>query len=198
MTGWRAHRLWVMLLALAILMAAVKAPLLGAAQTEAEQKLAALRTETDQATNALQQFSDDLTAIDKMKKIMDRREAELFLAPVDRLRAAAILEHRAAEARLSHFTYNILPEQKIRVDTIGAGPQELATSKMTLAADVPTDINASIFIDALRRTLPGRITLRTFSLQRINAPLSDRNLHMTADIEWLSNGGTKNLAEKNP
>ncbi|MDR3423471.1 MAG: hypothetical protein P4M13_00115 [Alphaproteobacteria bacterium] len=199
MIDWRKHRVWIGLLSLALVIEAGKAPVLGMAQQKAAQKLAALRAENDKTAAALRQFQDDLATAEKMKTEIDASETEKFLAPVDRLRVAEILEHRAAEARLSHFIYSFAPEQKTLIVTVDAGKQELATSKVTLAADAPTDTDVWVFLDAVRRTLPGRFALREFSLQRMgdaNAPVAAANVHVTAKGDWLSNGASRNLAEE--
>jgi hypothetical protein len=172
-------------------------PVLGIAQQKASQKLAVLREDCDKTNKALSQLKEDIAATENLKTKIDESEIEKFLAPVDRLRAAQIMEHRAEEAHLTQFAYTLSPEQKTLVDTVGAGQQELATSKLTLTADVPTDTDAYLFFDCLRRTLPGRLVLHQLSLQRIgaaDAPISAANLHMTASADWLSNGAVQNLA----
>lgn len=199
MIDWRPHRVWIGLLALAIIIGFSQAPVLGLAQLKAEQKRTALHNENNRTTQALAQLQEDIAAAEKMKNEIAVDEAEKFLAPVDRLRTAQILEHRAAEARLTHFTYTLSPEEATQVETIGSGKQQLATSKFSLSADAPTDTDTYVFLDAIIKTLPGRVTLRQMSLQRIgvpDAPISEANLHLTASGEWLSNGASRNLAEK--
>jgi hypothetical protein len=198
MIDWYPHRGWIGVLTLAVIIGICNAPVLGLAQQRAGQKLAGLRAENAQTSQALRQLQDDIEAANKMKTEMDINEAESLLAPVDRLRAAQILEHRAAESRLIHFTYTLSPEEKVQIETADAGKQELATSKWTLAADAPTDTDAYAFIDAIIRTLPGRVTLHQISLQRTgaeNAVISAANLHLTASGDWLSNGANPHLAQ---
>jgi hypothetical protein len=75
----------------------------------------------------------------------------------------------------------------------------MATSKWTLAADAPTDTDAYVFLDAISRTLPGRVALRRMSVQRIggkDVAVSEANVHLAANGEWLSNGASRNLAEE--
>jgi hypothetical protein len=197
-TDWRAHKLWIALLALAIMIGLGNAPVLGLAQRKAEQKLAFLQDENDKTAKALHQLQQDIADAAKMKTEIDAGETEKFLAPVDRLRVAQILEHRATESHLTNFSYILSPEEKTQVETAGSGKQDLATSKITLAADAPTDIDTYAFLDAISRTLPGHFTLRQMSLHRIGAAdtaLSEANLHLTANGEWLSNGASRDLAE---
>jgi hypothetical protein len=195
------HRVWIALLALALIIAAGNAPLIGIAQKKTSDRLAALRAEADKSANTLRQLREDIATTERLKNQIGETEAEKSLAPVDRLRAAQILERRAAESRLTHFTYTLSPERKTPVDTVGAGTQTLATSQLTLMADAPTDIDAYIFIDAVRRALPGRLTLRQFTLTRIgaaDAPIAAANLRLNATAEWLSNGAAQNPAEETP
>jgi hypothetical protein len=201
MSDWQQHRKWIVLLSVAFILAAIKAPLLDGAQREAARKLDAMHAQKEKTDAALAQFQSDLAEIDKMKDVIDDREIEKFMMPVDRLRAAQILEHRAHEARLSHFTYNMSPEEKTNIDTVSAGKQEMAISKITFAADAPTDNNIYAFFDAVRRTLPGRIALHDMIIARIDSadkPIKAANLRMTASADWLSNGSAKNLVEETP
>lgn len=198
MIDWRTHRGWIGMLGLALIIGAGNEPVLGMAQQKAAQRLAGLRADYSKTAAALKQLQDDVAATESLKTKIDEAEVEKSLAPVDRLRAAQILERRAAEVHLTHFSYTLSPEERTAVETVGAGRQELTVSKLTLAADAPTDTDAFMFFDAVRRTLPGRLVLRQVSLQRIGAadtPVSDANLHATASGDWLSNGASPNLAE---
>ena len=199
MIDFRPHRVWIGIMALAVLIGAGNAPVIGIAEQKAEQKRAALQVENEKALDTLRQMREDILAVEKMKTVIDDAAAKEFLAPVDRLRAAQILERRAAESGLTHFTYTLFPEEKTSLDTSSAGKQELATSKWTLAADAPTDLDAYVFLDAIGRTLPGHITLRQITLQRIgakDAPITEANVHLAASGEWLSNGAVPNPVEE--
>ncbi|MFA4993912.1 MAG: hypothetical protein WC521_01210 [Bdellovibrionales bacterium] len=199
MIDFRPHRVWIGLLVLAVLLGAGNAPFLGIAQQKAEAKRAKLQKENKETISALQQLREDITTAEKMKTEIDETLANKFLAPVDRLRSAQILERRAAESGLTHFSYTLSPEEKTFVDTLGVGKQALAVSQWSITADAPTDVDAFAFLEALRRTLPGRVTLHRMSLQRTgrkDAPISGANIRLTASGEWLSNGASFNIAEK--
>ena len=147
MIDWKAHRVWLALIALAAIIGAAGTPLLGLSQQKVTQKLASLREADIKNDQALRQLEDDITATEKLKSQIKPSDVAKSLPPVDRLRIAEILEHRAAESHLTHFTYTLSPEEKTAIDTIGPG-------KQTLAADAPTDTEATQFIKSLRRSLP--------------------------------------------
>jgi hypothetical protein len=198
MIDFRSHRVWMWMLVLAVVIGAGGSPALNLARQKAEQTRISLLKENEKSEQALRQLRDDIAAAEKMKTVIDDDAAKKSLAAVDRLRAAQILEQRAAEANLTRFAYTVSPEEKTFIDTVGAGRQELATSKWTVTADAPTDIDVFVFLDAISHTLPGRVTLRALSIQRIGeneALISDANVHLTANGEWLSNGASRNLAE---
>jgi hypothetical protein len=201
MIDLRPHRLWLGLLALALATGFGSAPAIGIIQNRQQAKLLNLRADYDRTHHELEQLRADIAATDKLKSQIGTAEAEKSLAPVDRLRVAQTLERRAAESHLENFSYTLSPERKTPVETVGAGRQDLATSQLTLTANVPTDIDGYIFFDTLRRSLPGRLTLREISLERIaavDAPLSSANLKLSVSGEWLSNGASQNLAEQAP
>ena len=194
----KPHRLWMGILALAVVIGAGHAPFIDAARQREETKLATMRAEQQKTMTALNQLRDDIAATEKLKTKIDAAEAEQYMKPVNRLRTAKLLERRAAEARLSRFSYILSPESKTPVETIAAGTQNLASSQLSLTAETATDIDAYIFLDSLRRTLPGRFSLRQFSLERMaapDAPIAATNLRLIAKGEWLSNGAAENLAE---
>ncbi|MGB9152743.1 MAG: hypothetical protein WCD70_06615 [Alphaproteobacteria bacterium] len=198
MIDWRPHRIWIGLLIVAFIVGAGNAPVLGIAQQNEKQRLASLLADYNKTADELHQLQDDIAATENLKTKIDEADVDKSLAPVDRLRVAQIIERRAAETHLTHFTYTLSPEQKTPIDTVDAGKQELATSTLALTADAPTDTDAYLFFDSLRRTLPGRLSVRQLSLQRIgaaDAPVSDANLHLTASGDWLSNGASQSLAE---
>ena len=199
MIDWRAHRLWIGILCLALVIAAANAPLLGAAQEQETRKLAVLRQEYEKTAKALRQLQEDIAATEKLKTQIEDKEVEKSLSSTNRLEAARILERRAAESHLTHLVYTFSPEEKTAIDTPGSGTQTLATSRMTLTADAPTDVEIYLFFDSLRHSLPGRVTLRALSLHRIGAedtPITASNLHLSAQAVWLSNGASPNLLEE--
>jgi hypothetical protein len=99
----RPHKVWMCLLALAFVVGAGNAPFLGLAEEKAEHKRIELQKENEKTAEALRQLREDIADAEKMKTEIDGDAATRYLAPVDRLRAAQILEHRAAEAHLTHF-----------------------------------------------------------------------------------------------
>ena len=196
MINWKIHRIWVGGLILASLIAVAGTPLLGMSQQKLERKLVTLRETTEKTEQAARQLQEDIAATQKLKTKIKANEVEQSLAPVDRLRVAQIVEHRAMESHLTHFTYVFSPEEKTVIDTVGEGKQMLATSKLSLAADAPTDTEAYQFLEALRQSLPGRLTWRDMTMQRLgtpSAPMTDGNIHLTARGEWLSNGASADL-----
>ncbi|MFA5041241.1 MAG: hypothetical protein WC464_06385 [Bdellovibrionales bacterium] len=195
---FRSHKGWIGLMVLAILVGAGNAPLLGAAEKKAAQKLVSLKKENEKAVAALRQMEEDLATVEKMKTVIDDNAAKKYLAPVDRLDAAQILERRAAEAGLTRFTYTLSPEKKASFDMVGISKHDLATSQWTVTADAPSDVDVYAFLDAISHTLPGRITVHQISLQRITEegdPISFANIRFAANGEWLSNGASPNPAE---
>ena len=145
MIDWKAQRLWIGGIVLAVIISAISAPLFEASQQKGTQRLKDLRKRTEQADLALHQLTEDIAATEKLKTKIKADDVAKALPPVDRLRVAEILEHRAAESHLIHFTYTLSPEEKTVVDTIGAGKQTLANSKLSLSADAPTDTEAYQF-----------------------------------------------------
>ncbi len=201
MSKFKRHRLWLFLLALALLIGATAQPLLTFAQQEAASKRAHLRTEILKNRQALSQLQEDIAATEKLKRQITDKEAEDALPPVDRLRVAQSLERRAVEAHLTHLIYTIAPEEKVVIDTPSAEKQNLACSKITLNADAPTDKDAYRFLDSVRHTLPGRVTFQTLSVTRLptaEGSVTASNVHLTAEGNWLSNGANPHLEEKRP
>ncbi|MDR3450688.1 MAG: hypothetical protein P4M15_13260 [Alphaproteobacteria bacterium] len=201
MINWKPHRLWAGILGAAILIGLFNGPVLGAAQKKARADLASLQREHAKAALAVKQLREDIAETESLKNQIGATSVEKFLAPANRLRVAQIMERRASEARLSHFSYTLAPEQKIQMDTLGSGKQMLARSKITLTADAPTDNDAYLFVDNLRRALPGQFQVRSFSLQRIgpqDAPVGVANLRLAASGDWLSNGASRKWAGDEP
>jgi hypothetical protein len=195
MTDWAAHRLWLSLLAIAVIIGAANAPLIGMATRAERTKLENLRSQSQKETDALRQLQDDLDATENLKTQIDDSDADRSLQSVNRLRVAKMLETRAAESRLTSFTYSLSPEKPTEFDTIGAGKQTLATSDVAMTADAPTDIDVYRFVENIRLSLPGRLALRHLSMERAaqpNAPIAATNLHVKIDAEWLSNGAAPN------
>ncbi|MDE2029939.1 MAG: hypothetical protein KGI97_05165 [Alphaproteobacteria bacterium] len=200
MTDLRPHRVWIGLLLLALVITVAQAPLLDAAQRKAAVRLDMLRAQAQKAEDGLRQFRADIALTKRLKDRISAKEAERSLAPIDRLHAAKILERRAAETHLSDFAYTLSPEKNTVIDSSGAGKQTLAASHLSLSAKAPADTDAYLFLDDLRRTLPGRLTLQKISLKRIHspgAPVRAENLIFKAEGIWLSNGAPKLFAANN-
>ncbi len=198
MIDLRPHKKWMGVWAVSLLLGAASTPLLGVALHKAEQRRTALLQQKEKALNDIQQLNEDTAAAEKMKNEIDAVEARKYLAPADRLQAANILESRAAEARLTNLAYTFSPEEKVIVDTVGAGKQQLAKSKWCVTADAPSDIDVYNFLDALQQTLPGRLTLSQISIERIGEKeaISNANVRLTVSGEWLSNGASQTFAEQ--
>ena len=201
MIDWKAQRLWIGGIVLAVIIGVVSAPLLDASQKKEAQRLEELRKRTETDDLALRQLNEDIAATEKLKTQLKAADVAKAMPPVDRLRVAEILERHAAESHLTHFIYTLSPEEKTVVDTIGAGKQTLASSKLSLSADAPTDTDAYQFIETLRRAFPGRLAFQDVSVQRIGAEattISNANIHLTASGDWLSNGANPVLTGKTP
>jgi len=196
------HRKWLALLIAALFLMTASSPGLRLLRAEATQHLADMRAAQGKTRQALHQLQDDIESVKKLEGQMDPAEAEKFLAPVDRMAAANALQQNAANMRLSHFTYNLSPEQKIKIDAPEAGPQELSLSTLTLSGDAPLDTDIYAFIDGLHHLLPGRVRLQQLSLERTDKAdphLTARNMHFEATLEWLSNHSkTMDIAVKEP
>ncbi len=191
------HRYWLGLLAFAFVLTVASPPFLRMLTDEAIQNLSQVKAERMQAQQALHQMEGDFATVQGPESNMSAVEAEQFLAPVDRLRVATILEHAADEALVGHFTYTLSPEQKTTISGPEGTPQELAVSTITVGGDVPSDIYMYNFVEGMRRLLPGRLRVQQVSLERSgkeDAPLDAYNLRFTATLEWLSNGTTKDMA----
>lgn len=195
----KPHRRWLGFFFAALFLSLFGTSLLGLAQRKAEEKRLALHRENEKAQADLAQLRDDLATVEKMQSEIDQKTAQRYIAPVDRLRAMETLERRAAEALLSHFFSKISPEEKVVVDTVSAGKQNLARSQWNVTAEAPADTAAFVFLDSMRRTLPGRVTIKHLSIQRLHdlkAPLSNANVKLVANGEWLSNGASRNFSEE--
>jgi hypothetical protein len=175
--------------------------LVGFAQRKAEESRADIRRDKEQAADALRQLKEDAVAAQSMKNEIDVASAKKYLEPTDRLRAAQTLERRAAEFGLTNLAYTMGPEQKVSHQTVASGAQEVALSLITLSANAPSDTDVYAFFDALSRTIPGRVSLREISLQRLNgvdAPIAEANVRLDAQADWLSNGAAQTLTEAKP
>jgi hypothetical protein len=191
------HKYWIASLIVAALLIVLSEPMLNLLQDEAQKHLSDLRSQRAKTEQSLQQLENDIAETKKLSGQMGAAEVEKSLAPVDRLQAADVIEKQAAAARLTHVTYTLSPEQKVKITRADAGPQELALSTITIKADAPLDTDAYAFVGRLRGVLPGRLRPQALTLERIGAPdaaPAADNLHLTAVFEWLSNGAAKEKA----
>ncbi|HEU0117900.1 MAG TPA: hypothetical protein VFR09_04630 [Alphaproteobacteria bacterium] len=189
------HIFWLGLLVCAVLLMAISTPILQYASEKANADLIKVRAESSKTSATLYQLQDDIAAVQKLSSEISSAEADQWLAPVDRLRVASLMEQQANETRLSHFTYTVAPEQRTSIETPGAGPQQLALSSITLSADAALDTDIYHFIDGLHAALPGRVRLQQMVIEKNgNGTPGSPNLKLTATLEWLSNGAIKDLA----
>jgi len=84
---------------------------------------------------------------------MDATEMQRLLAPVDRLKVAAMLERQAQASHLRNFTYSLSAENKYTGS--GAGVQDLAQSDISLSAEAPLDGDIYAFIEQSGISCPG-------------------------------------------
>lgn len=114
-------------------------------------------------------------------------EKEGFLGPQNRLDAARILEKLRVQHRIAGLEYQIEPVQAL---SILRQPENtgvvMSISKITLSLRGFLDGDLHDFIEALKRGLPGHVTVTGMEMEK-TAPLSDELL---ADI---SRGGGSGL-----
>lgn len=190
------HKAWLGLLTFSLALLLTGSPLFQMAGDVAAQRLHAIQSQRAEAQKNLSQLRDDIETAQKLKNEMSLQEAEAFLAPVDRLQAASLLEEQAAALHVGNFTYTIAPEEKIKITALPE-PQELSVSLVTLQGDMPGDNNVYHFVDSLRDILPGRLRLQQLSIERLgaeSATLQPVNVRFSAKFEWLSNGTVTSLA----
>lgn len=191
------HRLWITILAMALLMLLASSPLLAALQEHTAKKLTALKEERAGVEKSLHQLEIDIQAVKEISGEIGETEAKRLLAPIDRLWVAEVLEHEAATSRLARFTYNMSPEQVLVKNLSGGEPQELAITTIAITSEAPLDTDVYSFIENIRRTLPGRLRLQQLSLERLgkeDTTLGIYNVRFNATLEWLSNGSLKTMA----
>jgi hypothetical protein len=188
----RPHRRWLALFAAALVLLLAGSPLARQGLEIEQRRAEDIAAERAKLQETARSFQDDILLARKLESQMNAEDIDRLLAPVDRLGVAAELERQAASSRFEHFAYTIAPEKKTITGAPGA--EGMAESDVTLAADMPLDTDAYIFIDRVRALLPGRARLKHLTLTRLaaDAPLALDNIHMEAALEWLSNGAAKN------
>lgn len=200
MIDLRPHRKWLSLAALALAIFAAGSLLIGPAQKRAETAVTATKKELATTQRALSQLHADMETANRLQNEIAPAAVERALAPIDRLRAATIVERRAGEQYLSSLHYSFSPETRVAFDTVGAGRQSFAQSQLSLEADAATDATIYAFIAALQRSLPGRLDLKHLKITRPDAQdsIGAVNLHMVLQAVWLSNGAASPLTEGAP
>jgi Sec-independent protein translocase protein TatA len=190
------HRFWIGILIVAVFLVVSGPAALQRFMPEATQGLAQLRSQHAEAEQALRQLDDDMATVKKLQGQMSVDQATASLTPVNRLRIATMLERDAGENLIDHLTYTLSPEQKTRLQSPGGEAQDLATSTITIGGEAPQDVVVYRFIEAVRRGMPGRVSLRQFSIERSShdETLAQNNVKFTASFEWLSNGAGKQMA----
>lgn len=191
MIEWRLHRVWLGLVIGALALLVLANPVIDWMRKKTLRDAAQTDAALTQTTHDLTQLRDDIATTQKLQNQIDAAEVAKRLAPIDRLRAVSLIERCAAQARLQHVQTTLSPETKVTIETLGAGPQILASSHLVFQADAATDLDFYHFIDALRQHLPGHVTLRHMVMERItdgDTSISATNLRVTLEADWLSNG----------
>lgn len=180
------HRRWLSWMAAGLILLFLQ-PFLGEALVVAQVRAGKIAEDRAQIEKSVRRFHEDLHLAQSPAKAMDSQEINRLLLPVDRLGVAKELEKRAASARLSHFTYALTPQKATSIEAVDA--KDMTESTVFIEADAPMDIDAAGFLQNLNYALPGRVQLRHLVLTRKFADsLSLENIHMVADLAWLSNG----------
>ncbi len=186
MNALRPHHGWLLALGAALLLAAASDPLLRYARNGMAEESRALDAEHARISQSLMQLRDDAATAQRLSRTITSKDMEKYLAPTDRAKIAARLEPIATASRLSRFTYTLSPEQNFAPE--GGDMDGIAQSHLTLEAEAPQDDDATRFLLRLQQTLPGRAALQHLSLERTNpTALSATNIHLKAEIDWLSN-----------
>lgn len=182
------HRGWLSLLAGGLFLIFAGVPLSDLAMDAARKRAAVIAKQQANTESAIVRFHDDMQLLQQPGNTMAAEDIERMLAPVDRLQVVVGMERQAASALFTHFTYALSPEKKVKMDDAETSP--LAESLITVSADMPLDSDAASFMRGLGYALPGRVHLRHLLLSRwaSDAPLSLANIHMEAELIWLSNG----------
>jgi hypothetical protein len=187
----KPHRFWLLPLAAGLLLLFVASPLARLATEAAQHHGQDIAAERARLQDSLNRFEEDMRLAQKLDGTMSAETIDRLLAPVDRLRVAAELERQAASANFSRFTYRLSPARTAKTDG-GNAVDGLTESDLMLSADMPLDTDATTFMGRLGELLPGRVHLRHLALTRAagDAPLSLANMHMEAELQWLSNAAT--------
>lgn len=196
----RPHKRWLLLSALALLILGAGSLLIGPAQKRAESAVAAAKKELAATERAYAQLRADMETANRLQNEIAPAAVERAMAPIDRLRAATIVERRAGEQYLSSLHYSFSPESRVAFDTIGAGRQSFAQSQLSLESDAATDTGVYAFIASLQRSLPGRLDLTHLKIVRPDAQgeVGAANMHVSLQAVWLSNGAASPLTEGAP
>jgi len=178
-------------LVVALILGATNSFVINKAEKKAQETLSALKKKNRDSFRAMEGLKEDLASAEVLKTVIDDKTAKKFLTPTDRVHASELLERRAEEARLTHFSYSFSPEEKKSFDSDYAGEQRLGLCSYTFESDAPTDLDVYVFLDTIERTLPGSLAFEKFSMRRTapkDATMTESNLHFKASGKWLSNG----------
>lgn len=183
----KPHRGWMSLLAGGLLILTLGPALMHSQFTAAARRAADLKTEQARLDEVALRLDEDTRMAANRDIVLSADDISHLLEPANRLQSMGALERQAAARHLTHFTYTLAPERKAKAVIVST--DDLTESGLDLAADAPLDTDAYQFINNLHDILPGRLHLRHLILSRINpdAPLSAANIHMEANMEWLSN-----------
>ena len=192
MDALQPHNCWIVLAAVRLILLLVVVPLCRWGIIIQQHRAESIVKERGELHDSAERFQEDVQLAERPDSQISTEDMERLLSPVDRLRVVEGLEQQATAARFSHFTYNLAPEKPADVDVVAA--TDLVTNHLELATDMPLDSDAYAFLQNLNYVLPGRVHLRHLTLIRLtpDAPLSLANVHMTAELEWLSNKALSN------
>jgi len=112
-----------------------------------------------------------------------------FIGPQNRLDAARILESLRVQHRISSLEYQIEPVKTVTVLRQPENTGEtLNVSNMSLSMRGFLDSDLRNFITALKRDLPGFVTITEVEMEKISTP-------DTASLSQISQGGGSELVE---
>lgn len=190
MIGFAQHKSWLLLLALALVIAGAGHPALRLATEASERRTAQAGSERAGYESDLRQLMADREAVRELSQKLDPASVERILAPADRLQAGTVLEQLAKASRLNNLAYTFGPERPITVPAAGSGKLALAQSDLTWEASAPLDRDVQAFAERLQASLPGKLALERLSIARTGTSLSATPLRAQASMLWLSNGST--------
>jgi len=188
MSKFAPHRLWCAALLGALALLFGSGQILGYAHDALTRENAALTEQQRERAATLQQRRDDDATARRLNESLSESEMEKYLAPSDRVKAAAALAPLANAARFGAFTYSLSPERPAALEGLENGA--VFASQLTLQADVPHDIAVRQFFQRLGEIMAGRLQIQHLRLERLATEQpAALNLRLTAQAQWFSNGG---------